>query len=64
MVAIIATAIVSIIVSVGVSAAIIIKISTEILKQSTDMLLKEFEENHNECMQFYINVSELLKKIQ
>lgn len=61
---IIVTAIMALIVSVGVSAAIIIKITTEILKQSTDMLMKEFEENHNECMQFYINVSELLKRIQ
>lgn len=61
---IIVTAIMAIIVSVGVSAAIIIKITTEILKQSTDMLMKEFEENHNDCMQFYKSIIELLKKIQ
>lgn len=61
---IIVTAIMAVIVSVGVSAAIIIKITTEVLKQSTDMLMKEFEENHNDCMQFYKSINELLKKIQ
>lgn len=61
---IIVTAIMAIIVSVGISAAIIIKITTEILKQSIDMLMKEFEENYNECMQFYKSIIELLKKIQ
>lgn len=60
---IVATAIVSIIASVGISAFIIIKITAEILKQATDMLMKEFEENHNDCMQFYKSINEMLKKI-
>lgn len=62
MILVIATAIVSIIVSVGISAVIIIKITTEILRQSTDMLMKEFEENHNDCMQFYKSINEMLTK--
>lgn len=53
MVAIIATAVVSVIVSVGVSAAIIIKITTEIQKGVADCLMKLFEENFNDSMQFY-----------
>lgn len=64
MVAIITTAIVAIIVSVTISTAIMIRITVEILKQSTDMLMKEFEENHNDCLQFYKGINELIKKIQ
>ena len=62
MVAIIATAVVSVIVSVGVSAAIIIKITTEIQKGVADCLMKLFEENFNDSMQFYKSINEMLKK--
>ena len=62
MVAIIATAIASIILSVGISSAIIIKITAEIQKGVADCLIKLFEENLNDSMQFYKSINEMLTK--
>lgn len=62
MLVIIVTAIMSTIISVGVSAAIIIKITTEIQKGVAECLMKLFEENLNDSMQFYKSVNEMLTK--
>lgn len=61
MVAIIATAIVSIVVSIGVSAALIIKITAESQKTVADFMLKEFEENSKLLVQSHQSMDEMLK---
>lgn len=63
MVVIIATAIVSTVVSVIVSAALIIKITAESQRTVADFMLKEFEENLKDNMQFYKSINEMLEKI-
>ena len=62
MVVIIATAIVSTVVSVTVSAAFIIKITAESQRTVADFMLKEFEENLKDNMQFYKSINEMLTK--
>lgn len=59
---IIATAIVAIAVSVGVSAAIIIKITAEIQRSMSDRLMEICEENFKDSMQFYKSINEMLTK--
>lgn len=63
MVAIIATAIVSIIVSVGISAAIIIKITAESHKTVEKFVLHEMEKNHEFACQIYESLDKLIKKL-
>ncbi len=64
MAAIIATAIVSIAVSVTASAAIIIKITGEAQKYVLDFLLKEFDENSKMLVQSYQGLDEIINELK
>lgn len=63
MVAIIVTAIVSIIASVGISAIIIIKITAESHKTVEKFVLHEMEETHEFACQIYESLDKLIKKL-
>ena len=63
MVAIIVTAIVSVVASVGISTAIIIKITAESHKTVEKFVLHEMEENHEFACQIYESLDKLIKKL-
>ncbi len=64
MIAIIATAIVSIVVSVMVSAALIIKITAESQRAVADFMLKEFDENSKAILQMSHGLHETVEEVK
>ena len=64
MVAIVATAIVSIVVSVTVSAVLIIKITAESQRAVADFMLKEFEKNSEAILQMSKGLYETVEMVK